>query len=329
MIYRASPDFMLKNQNGEEITRWSLRGKYWLLAFSSGAEESKRSDLFKVINELAGQLRPSAEIAVITSDSMKALSKMHKEHEMVVDLLSDEEMSILKSIDKDLPDSTGSRLYTVLLDPWGRIREVFSDHSAQDLAGSIVQKIQETIRYDLDLNAEIHTRRAFRAFSSRYVERDNILRILEAGHLAPSCMNKQPWRFIIIDDTEGLKRVHDGLSEGNYWMQRAPALIAAHATKKDDCTLNDRRNYYLFGTGLAVGFMMVQATQMGMVLHPVAGYNPVELKKLLQIPEEAVFITLMALGYPGDPKTLGDKHRKIEMGDRVRKSLDQVVRWFR
>lgn len=328
MIYQTLPDFLIKNQDEVDISRWSLRGKYWLFVFSSEAAELEDPDFSKLLNKFAVQLRPSAGIAMITSSSSGVLSRLHKEHNLTFDLFSDKEMVIWKSVNKDLPDSTGECFCTVLLDPWGRIRKVFPDHSAEDFSRFIVQEMHEMVRHDLALNAEIHTRRAFRAFSSRTVERNSILRILEAGHLAPSCMNKQPWRFIVIDDSEGLKRVQESLSEGNYWMKKAPVLIAAHATKRDDCTLNDRRNYYLFGTGLAVGFMIIQATQMGMVLHPVAGYNPIELKKLLQVPEEAVMITLMALGYPGDPETLGDKHRKIETGDRIRKSLDQVVSWF-
>lgn len=120
----------------------------------------------------------------------------------------------------------------------------------------------------------------------------NLERLIEAGHLAPSCFNNQPWRFVVAQG-EKLEAVKKALPGGNYWALRAPAIIAVASHADLDCQLSDNRNYFLFDCGLAVGFIVVQATQVGLVAHPIAGYDPLEVKKALGIPPDYVLITLV------------------------------------
>ena len=80
---------------------------------------------------------------------------------------------------------------------------------------------------------------------------------------------------------------------------------------------------------MAVSNLMVQATGMGLIAHPIAGYNPTKVKEVLGIPEDHVLITLVVIGRPGDPETLGEKHRAEELGPRERAPLEQVVSWNR
>ena len=153
--------------------------------------------------------------------------------------------------------------------------------------------------------------------------------MIEAAHLAPSCFNNQPWRFLAIDDPEILKQVKGAMPRGNYWTGPAPAIIAVYSKPDLDCQLSDRRDYYQFGCGMAVGNLMVQATQMGLIAHPIAGYNPVKVKEILGIPAEYVLITLVVLGRPGDSADLSEKHRAEEFGPRERRLLDEVSTWNR
>jgi len=63
---------------------------------------------------------------------------------------------------------------------------------------------------------EIDARRARRAYDERPVGSDVVDRILAAATLAPSCSNKQPWRFVVVDREPGLGRVRESLQPGNY-----------------------------------------------------------------------------------------------------------------
>jgi hypothetical protein len=62
-------------------------------------------------------------------------------------------------------------------------------------------------------------------------------------------------------------------------------------------------------------------------VHPIAGFDAGKAREVLNLPEGAVLLTLVILGYPGDAGTLNEKHREIEKGPRTRKPLDQVFAW--
>ena len=48
----------------------------------------------------------------------------------------------------------------------------------------------------------INNRQSIRRFNEKEVEVEKINKIIEAGMLAPSSKNKQPWRFVILDLTK-------------------------------------------------------------------------------------------------------------------------------
>ena len=178
---------------------------------------------------------------------------------------------------------------------------------------------------DLRVNPLIAGRRARRALSTDRVSEVEIDLLIQAAHLAPSCFNNQPWRFVAIDDPELLGKVKAAMPQGNYWTTPAPVIIAVASHPDLDCRLSDRRDYYLFGCGMAVGNLMIQATELGLIAHPIAGFDPVKVKSFLGIPEEYTLITLVIVGHPGDASTLSENHRKIELGERERRPLSDVA----
>jgi len=175
----------------------------------------------------------------------------------------------------------------------------------------------------------IEGRRARRALSSEPIAREDIESLLAAAHLAPSCNNSQPWRFVVVEEPTMLDKVKEALPGGNYWAKPAPVILAVASRRDLDCTLSDSRDYFLFGCGMAVGNLMIQATSMGLIAHPIGGYKPEIVKAALGIPEAYVLITLVIVGHPGDATQLSDKHRAIELGSRDRRPLDKVVSWNR
>ena len=177
----------------------------------------------------------------------------------------------------------------------------------------------------MTINEHIVARRAKRALSTDPVTQEEVNLLIQAAHLAPSCFNSQPWRFVVIDEEETLAAVKDAMPEGNYWTAPAPVIIAVTSHRDLDCKLSDNRDYFLFGCGMAVGNLMIQATQMSLIAHPIAGYNPVRVKVILGIPEDYTLITLVIVGRPGDVSQLSDQHREIELGPRERKPLSAVM----
>jgi nitroreductase len=173
------------------------------------------------------------------------------------------------------------------------------------------------------LNA-IEKRRAARALDEAPIPRETLKRLVEAAHLAPSCMNNQPWRIVAVADPDRLAALKETLSPGNYWAKKAPA-IAAFITSVDwDARLDGGRDYAFFDLGMAAMAFQLQAVSEGLVAHPIAGFNPAAAKEVLGVPEDAVLVTLVVLGFPGDPSGLNEKHLASERSERTRKPLEEV-----
>ena len=125
---------------------------------------------------------------------------------------------------------------------------------------------------------------------------DELVRDLaESAQLAPSCFNKQPWRFVFARASEVLKQLHGAVSRGNDWVQAGSMVIAVFTREDLDCRLKGR-DYYLFDTGMAVAFLILRATELGLVAHPIAGYRESAVKETLGIPEDMKVIALVIVG---------------------------------
>ncbi len=174
----------------------------------------------------------------------------------------------------------------------------------------------------------IERRRAYRALSERPIGRDVLQTLVQAAHWAPSCANRQPWRLVVVDQPPILQAVKDALSGGNYWAKRSPAIVVVASQEDLDCRVPDGRDYFLFGCGLAAMNLMLQATELGLIAHPIAGYRSGPVREALGIPEDHTVITLIILGHPDETSdTLSEKHRAEEVSPRVRRPLDDVLLW--
>jgi nitroreductase len=172
---------------------------------------------------------------------------------------------------------------------------------------------------------EIDERRARRALSTKHIEDDVLQRVMTAATYAPSCFNSQPWRFMVVTENDKLEKIHGSLTGGNYWAEKAPAIIVVATKTEFDAKLSDNREYALFGCGLATGNLLVQATKEGLYAHPMAGFDPLIVKEAFGIAEDYIVINLIAAGYPGDLDGLSEKHIASEKSERSRKPEAEVI----
>jgi len=171
----------------------------------------------------------------------------------------------------------------------------------------------------------IEKRRAYRGISETPIEEDVLDRLITAATYAPSCANKQPWRFVAVRSGSAREKVQSALAGGNYWALKAPLYVLA-ATKPDlDCQLQDRRDYALFDLGQAVMSLEYQAVHEGLIVHPIAGFKDVKLKEEFGIPDDYILVTIIVVAYPGDDVSLNEKHRELEHAPRSRKPRQEVV----
>ncbi len=174
----------------------------------------------------------------------------------------------------------------------------------------------------------IHTRCSLKAhLSGQPIEAEKVQAVLEAGQLAPSARNMQPWRFILVQDRKTVDALTQAFPEPNQVIHQAPAILVVCARPGDD-VMHDGKEYYLFDLGLAVENMLLAATDLGLVTHLMAAFNEAEIKRILHIPDEVRVVIVTPLAYPLEASYAEASAERLSK--RTRKDLKDLVypdRW--
>ncbi len=141
----------------------------------------------------------------------------------------------------------------------------------------------------------VSKRRAYRKLKPVEITPEMIKELIEITKFAPSCDNKQPWRFVFIYDEQKLSEINESFHGKNKWVNNASLLIGVFSSSDLDCKIEDRE-YYLFDTGIAVTYIMLRATEMGLVAHPTSYYDEKKAKQTMGIPEDMELISIIAVG---------------------------------
>ena len=163
----------------------------------------------------------------------------------------------------------------------------------------------------MDIIKEIKNRFSIRKFKNQKIDRSVLDRILEAGRSAPSAKNRQPWRFIVIDD-EPLKQKIEKAAYGQDYVGSAGAIIAACSTNIE-YEMPNGQNSYPIDISFAVSFMMIQIEHEGLGSCVVTTYDEKEIKSILTVPYSMRVVMLLLVGVP-----------EGRYSERIRKSLPQV-----
>ena len=165
----------------------------------------------------------------------------------------------------------------------------------------------------MEVREAIEKRRAYRSLDPAPISDELIRDLAESASLSPSCFNNQPWRFVFVRDPDVLKEMHGALSKNNDWITDASMIIAVFSRKEDDCVIRDRE-YHLFDVGMATAFIILRATELGLVAHPVAGFSPRKVRAILGIPKDMQVITLVNVGTHADSlhDSLTEQQKAVE-----------------
>jgi nitroreductase len=188
----------------------------------------------------------------------------------------------------------------------------------------------------MDLLPELVARRASRLIAPSPLSPEETGLLFEAARLAPSCFNNQPWRFVAAGleaggaPGPGLATLREALGEANRWAAQAPLLVLLATKPSLSCRLDAGRDYAYFDCGLAAMALMLEATRLGLVAHPMAGYSASKAAKALGLPEDFVPLVLIAVGRPGPNEALSPSQAEKEKAPRERKPLGETAfrgRW--
>jgi nitroreductase len=175
---------------------------------------------------------------------------------------------------------------------------------------------------------EIQNRRSHVAFSPLTIEQIKLDILFEAARWAPSSMNIQPWRFIYaLHDEPAFGSILDALMDGNKrWAKDAGLLVLTLAQVEYNRKGTHYQNRYAWhDVGAANALLMIQADKLGLVSHPMGGFDPEQIRKSFLILKDFDPVTIIALGYPGNISALPEDLLQRQQGVRVRKAMDEIV----
>ncbi|MFP3155598.1 nitroreductase family protein [Lachnospiraceae bacterium ZAX-1] len=167
-------------------------------------------------------------------------------------------------------------------------------------------------------------RQSCRNFAEKPVEHEKLVSCVEAGRLAPSGCNGQPWSFIVVEDPKIVAEVAKCGQQNNMnpFLTKAGAFIVIleeHAVLAPTIRNILDSQYFAKGDlGAATLSVCFEAEAQGLGSCIIGMYNREELCKLLNIPIEKQFASLIAIGYAAN-STVRDK---------IRKPLDEIVRFI-
>lgn len=148
-------------------------------------------------------------------------------------------------------------------------------------------------------------RQSDRKYSDQQVEKEKIDRIVEAGRMAPSACNAQPWKFIVVDKPELVKLVAEAASAKligmNSFVGRAPVIIVIvreqpNFSSKVGATIKNK-DYSLIDIGIATENICLQAAAEGIGSCIIGWFDEKEIRKILSIPRSKRVELLITLGY--------------------------------
>jgi len=172
-------------------------------------------------------------------------------------------------------------------------------------------------------------RHSVRDFKPDPIPTEILQEILEAGRLAPSAQNRQPWRYLVYTDNAKIQKLAlncglIGLS--NFFIRKAPCLIIACAESKANLRVNNQ-DYYLVDTAISFHQMMLMARSHGIGSCWLAAFSEKKLRAYLDIPPNWRIVALSPFGYPAEDKSLYTKAVSSFAGSKSRLPLNEIVQY--
>jgi len=160
----------------------------------------------------------------------------------------------------------------------------------------------------MDALEAIRKRRSVRSYTGAPIPKEDLETIVDAGRLAASGSNKQPWEFIVVTE----RGMIDKLKVASQWMDKAGAIIAV--------VMDPSSRWWLEDGAAAVENMLIAATALGYGSCWLEGYTlprEEEFKALLGIPKAKRLLTLVPIGVP------------VAWPSKDKKPLAEVLHWER
>lgn len=161
----------------------------------------------------------------------------------------------------------------------------------------------------------IKERFSCRKFKNTEVEQEKIDRMLNAALVAPTAVNKQPQRILVLNDKQKLSR----LNECTKFSFDAPlCFIICYDSAKAYNRGYDGKNSAEIDASIVTTHMMLQAQDIGLGTTWVMAFNPQKVRECFSVPDNLEILALLPTGYPADDAPVSPMHNTfIDMDEMV------------
>ncbi len=160
------------------------------------------------------------------------------------------------------------------------------------------------------------SRFSLRKYKPKPVKEEDLNYVLEAGRVAPSAVNYQPWHFLVLQEKESLEKIHQCYHRE--WFRDAPAVIVLLGNHKQGWKRADGKDHTDIDIAIAADHMTLAAVDRGMGTCWVCNFDQKKTVDLFNIPDHLEPVVFLPLGYP-NTETDPERHTKL------RKPLSEIV----
>jgi nitroreductase len=154
---------------------------------------------------------------------------------------------------------------------------------------------------------QIKMRRSIRKYTDRPVEDEMLVKVLEAGILAPSGSNTQPWHYIVVKSEEMRRKLAE-VSHNQKWMISAPINIVCVADLRsrikgdidlfiDENSSQEELKMIIRDTSISIEHIVLEASELGLGTCWVAWFTQEEIRPILKIPSDKYVVAVLTIGY--------------------------------
>lgn len=189
-----------------------------------------------------------------------------------------------------------------------------------------ILKESKRAKTDFNINELSQNRWSPRAFADQAIDKSKLMSMMEAAKWTASAFNEQPWRFIIGEKgDETFHKILDTLVEFNQnWAKNASVLILN--ISKDLFTHNNQTNATAkYDLGQAVSSYCLEAVHQDLITHQMSGFDADKAHKSFGLTEGYSCVSVTAVGYLTHPESLPEELFKVELQNRLRKTVDQFA----
>lgn len=161
-------------------------------------------------------------------------------------------------------------------------------------------------------------RRSVRQYSDKPISDNTLLQIVEAGRIAPSAVNYQPWIFYITKTEDGMKKLHE--SYNREWFGKCKyAILVCADNNQAWIRVSDQKAHGDIDAAIAIDHMTLQAADLGIGSCWICNFDPEILKTNFQLSSNLSPIAIISLGYPADDS--------IWETPKKRKKITDIIEW--